>query len=75
MIKGDTKQVLISDEMRAKLDSLSDTYVQKGRKFTEAEDAIILEYYPRKNKNELSEVLGICENSLRRRYKELTKDA
>ena len=61
----------ISEEMLAKINSLRDAGRAPVEIFTKEQDAIILEFYEKKNKIELSKLLGVCENTMRRRYKEL----
>lgn len=66
-----TTIVEISAEMRAKLDALSESG-GVGKMFTPEIDAILLEYWPKKHKGELSKLLGMSDTTLRKRYRELT---
>lgn len=64
-------RVEISAEMKARLDSLTDSPTQE-KKFKPEVDAILLEYWPKKNKTELAKMLGFSDTTLRKRYRELT---
>jgi len=61
---------ILSDEMLKKINSLTDS-AKKNIVFTKEQDYIIKEYYHKKSKQELSKLLGICENTLRKRFREL----
>jgi hypothetical protein len=63
----------ISEEMMAKLDGLRDAGRGARKVFTREEDAIIKEFYVKKDKKELSKMLGVCASTLRQRYRELTE--
>ena len=74
-MKTEIQHFTISDEMRKKLESLTDSgNGNKKRQFTPEEDAIIKEYFPKKNKQELARILGMCENTMRERYKVLVNE-
>ena len=64
----------ISDEMRKKIEALKDSTRAHFKEFTEEEDAIILEYYVKKNKEELAKALGSCAETVKKRYKVLTEN-
>lgn len=66
--------VVISKEMLAKIDSLRDTERTPPKQFSIEQDAIMLKYYEKKNKKDLAELLGVCQSTMRKRYKELTDD-
>ena len=70
-MKNSVETYTLSEEMRRKAEALTDSSKQSFRRFTEEEDTIILEFHNKKNKVELSELLGICTATLRNRYKEL----
>lgn len=65
--------VKISADVIAKLEKLKDAG-KTPLKLTEEQEAIILEYYNKKDKIELAKFIGISENSLRRHYKRLASD-
>jgi len=64
----------ISKDMLAKINSLRSASNSVQRKYTPEQDEIIRQYFPKKNKEDLAELLGICVSSLRKRYRELTKN-
>ena len=64
----------ISKDMLTKIDSLRSATNSVTRKYTPEQDEIIRQYFPKKNKEDLAELLGICVSSLRKRYRELTKN-
>ena len=66
--------VVISKEMLAKIDSLRDTERTPPKQFTEEQDAIILTFYKKKNKGDLSKLIGCCPGTMRKRYLELIND-
>ena len=71
MNSGTRKEYNITDDMREKLDALADS--APGRViFTPEMEAIILEYYPKKNKVELAKLLGLSRWALQNKYRELT---
>lgn len=61
----------ISKEMQEKIDQLKDTSRSFPKTFTPEQDAIILEYYHKKEKKELADLIGVCISTMRKRYKEL----
>ena len=62
----------ISDDMRAKLEALDNA--PQDLNWTPEQDAIVLEYYPKKRKDQLAELLGVSKSSLLSRYNKLTRD-
>ena len=62
----------ISKEMMLKIEKLQSGHRSKVE-FTPEQDAVILEYYEKKNKQQLSKLLGVAEGTMRKRYKELKK--
>lgn len=64
-------RVTISAVMRELLDQVRDSDISPAR-YTSEVDAAILEYWPKKNKEELAKVMGFGVGQLRKRYKELT---
>lgn len=69
-----TEQIKISDEMRARLNALTDA-PRHVVLLTEEQKAIILEYYPIKKKGELAALLGVSKSFLTLKYNELKKGA
>jgi len=63
-------KAIISAEMLSKLEALQDGTTGKII-FTPKEDEIILQFWEKKNKAELSKLLGYSENTIRNRFKEL----
>lgn len=64
------EQVKISDDMKAKLEALEDA-PPPDLKWTPEQDAIIMEYYNKKRKDQLADVLGVSKSSLLNRYNKL----
>lgn len=65
----------ISDEMLDKLAEIDDAGKKGNLLFTKEQEAIIVEYFPKKNKEQLAELLGVNVGTLRKYYKRLTKNA
>lgn len=65
----DYSKIIISKEMLEKLNKIKD----KKFEHTKENDKIILEYYNKKDKTELSKVLNMSLSSLRNRYFKLTQ--
>ena len=65
----------ISEEMMRKLDEIDDAGHKKTSLFTKEQEAIIVKFYPIKNKEQLAEVLGVNITTLRKHYQRLTKNA
>ena len=63
-------KAIISAEMLSKLEALQNGTVGKVI-FTPEEDEMILQFWEKKNKAELSKLLGYSENTIRNRFKEL----
>ena len=65
----------IPAELRAALDAVPDRKIgSKLRKWTEAEDAALLEYWPLKNHTLLAKAIGVSEKTALNRYRELTRE-
>ena len=47
--------------------------LNKNRVWTKEEDEALLEFWPKKRKDDISRVLGVCVQNCRKRYLELTK--
>jgi len=62
----------ISKEMMLKIEELQSGHRSKVE-FTPEQDAVILEYYEKKNKSQLAKLLGVAEGTMRNRYRELKK--
>lgn len=71
MNSTEIKTFELSDEMRKKLDNIKNASSSSGRVFTEEEEFVILEYYEKKNKEQLAEMLGINASTLRKYYLKL----
>lgn len=54
------------------LEALPDNPRSRSRLFTPEEDALILKYWERKPKRQVAAVLGISENTIRKRWETLT---
>lgn len=65
----------ISEEMLDKLAEIDDAGKKGNLLFTKEQEAIIVEYFPKKNKEQLAELLGVNVGTLRKYYKRLTKNA
>lgn len=63
----------ISDDMRAKLEALTDA-PRHSIDLTDEQKAIIIEYYPKKKKDELATLLGVSKSYLTQKYNDLVKD-
>lgn len=74
MTSSKTETYTISKKMLEQIESLRDTERTPPRQFTEEQDAIIKNFYMKKNKKDLAKLLGCCEGTMRRRYKDLTRD-
>lgn len=61
--------------MSQKINAIQDTRYARSRTFTEEEDAIILQYFRIKHKHKLAALLGMCANTLRKRYFWLVENA
>lgn len=68
------QHVKISCEMLQKLESINDSIRSHGVQFTQEQDEIIKQYYVKKNKRDLAKMMGICYNTLKRRYDELVEN-
>ena len=67
------KGIDITEEELRDLNALPETHVGgQERKFSEREDAIIMEFYPKKAKKYLAEYIGISQKLLKKRYEVLT---
>ena len=55
------------------LENLPDLEIHQGYQFTKEQDEALLKYWNKKNKRDVARVLGMCANTARDRYKELTK--
>lgn len=62
----------ISKEMLAKIDSLRNSERTPPKSFTKEQDAIILQFYVKKNKEDLAKLIGVSIGTLRKHYLELT---
>lgn len=71
MISGKIEEVKISKKMLEQIESLRDSERTPPRQFTPEQDAIILQFYEKKNKKDLSRLLGCCEGTMRKRYLDL----
>jgi DNA-directed RNA polymerase specialized sigma24 family protein len=74
MNSTEIKGFQLSDEMREKLDKLSKAGTSSGKLFTKEQEFVILEYFHKKNKDELADLLGVNISTLRRHYKRLKKE-
>ena len=52
-------------------ENLPDTKSSKTRMWTPEEDDALLRFWPVKNQRAVAKKLGVCENTARRRYREL----
>ena len=74
LIKPEAVAVEIPPELLDQLNGCRDTVNGNvGRNWTTAEDAAILAFYRVKRKDELARVFGVCTETLRKRYNELTE--
>jgi hypothetical protein len=65
--------VEIDDELDRKLAAMPPRHIGPPRKtFTEGEDRLLLKWKPVRTWRQLEEVFGCGEDTLRRRYRELT---
>lgn len=71
MNSTEIKTFELSDEMRKKLDGIKNASNSSGKVFTKEEEFVILEYYEKKNKEQLAEMLGINASTLRKYYLKL----
>ena len=70
---ADYTSVEIPEEIRKKLDALPDIDGRGVLKLWKPwEDKIILEYYDKKSKEKIGEILGVSNKLVVKRYKELT---
>ena len=74
MISSKLEDTKISKKMLEQIESLRDTERTPPRQFTDEQDAIIKNFYLKKNKKDLANLIGCCESTMRKRYKELTND-
>lgn len=65
----------ISEKMMEKLNEIDDAGNKKEVLFTKEQEAVIVKYYPLKNKEQLAEMFGVNVSTLRRHYRRLTKNA
>jgi hypothetical protein len=63
----------IPEDMLAAIEALPDKNTRDGFPFTEAHDAILLNYWNVKPQNQLCRIIGCSENTARRRYNLLTR--
>lgn len=68
------KTFKLSEDMKKKLDSIADSNVKKEKVFTAEEEFILLEYYEKKNKEELAQMLGLSVTTLRKHYNRLLRE-
>lgn len=66
-------KIKISSDMLEKLNVLEDAVIRE-KIWSEEDDAIIKEFYPLKNKEELAKLLGVSYKTLLKRYRELTDE-
>lgn len=57
--------------IEAALAALPGKHDERKRRFTEAEDKMILKYWPTKKHRDVARIMGACENTIRARYEEL----
>lgn len=70
-----THSVTIDPELEALFDALPESKGgTPGRVFTPEEDALLLKYWPIKNKEQMAKLLQCHPNTARKRYKELTEE-
>lgn len=68
-------EMKIPASVQAELDKLAASSTSRiGWQPTDQQRAIILRYYPLKNKEQLAEYLGISDKTLRKWYKALAKE-
>ena len=60
--------------IEAALAALPGKHDGKKRVFTEAEDKMILKYWPVKKHRDVARIMGACENTIRARYEELVSE-
>ena len=65
----------ISQEMMEKLNEIDNAGNKRGPLFTKEQEAIIVKFYPIKNKEQLAEFFGVNVSTLRRHYQRLTRNA
>lgn len=46
-----------------------------GKQWTDTENQLLLHYWPRKNKERVAQMLGVCANTARRQYRRLIQEA
>jgi len=66
-------RVVISDELRAALEALSEKKDTRTLFPTEEQKAAMLEYWPKVRKQDLAKIFGVSRSTLTRWYEELTK--
>ena len=72
LVRQEPVTVEIPEEMREKFEALADTHNgRQGREWTPEEDAMILEYYLKKNKETMAEPFHCTSETLRKRYNKL----
>lgn len=59
-------------DLEAALASLPGKHDGKKRQFTDAEDKMLLKYWPTKKHRDVARIMKTCENTLRARYEDLT---
>lgn len=72
LVKPDPVTVEISDEMRARFEAVENTRNgREGRHWTPDEDAALLEFYTKKNKDGLAAEFNTTAETMRKRYNKL----
>jgi len=74
MGKKITETFKLSEEMLEKLNAIRDAGHNTVKEFTAEQDAMILEFYDKKNKAGLAKIVGVCASTMRNRHKELTEE-
>lgn len=69
-MKSDSPQIT---KLTLDIDSLPDNVCANRYQFTKEQDEILLKYWKVKKQCDISEIMGISPNTLRKRYRELTK--
>ena len=64
----------LSEDMLDKLNALRGAGHNTTKEFTAEQDAMILEFYDKKNKADLSKIVGVCVSTMRNRSKELMEE-
>jgi len=64
----------IDAEMFEKLESLEDTRMNIGFKWTPELEAVLLKYWPVKRKDDVAKIIGTYTQECRRKYRELTSE-